>query len=107
MEKPFKIWEPSQLSPQLQAVLAKDQSVTVYRVIWEPNGQLFGECKEKKKSHNRPVGGTGSTGIAFLTSPARRCHGSRSLCAVCCRDGAAAMCAGIDCSKPLVQWHTY
>lgn len=45
MEKPFKVWEPSQLSPQLQAVLAKDQSVTVYRVTWEPNGQLFGECQ--------------------------------------------------------------
>jgi len=28
--------QPAQLSPQLQGVLAKDQSVTVYRVIWEP-----------------------------------------------------------------------
>ncbi|XP_054780922.1 protein TOPLESS-like isoform X2 [Prosopis cineraria] len=40
--KNFKVWELSACSMPLQAALVKDPSVSVNRVIWSPDGALFG-----------------------------------------------------------------
>ncbi|XP_062210622.1 protein TPR3 isoform X2 [Phragmites australis] len=38
----FKVWELGKCSMALQASLVKDPSVTVNRIIWSPDGTLFG-----------------------------------------------------------------
>ncbi|XP_076888055.1 protein TOPLESS-like [Bidens hawaiensis] len=38
----FKVWDLSACSMPMQAALVKDPSVSVNRVIWSPDGQLFG-----------------------------------------------------------------
>ncbi|CAM8878616.1 unnamed protein product [Rhodiola kirilowii] len=42
MSKTFKVWDPSACSMPLQAALAKDPGASVNRVIWSPDGSLFG-----------------------------------------------------------------
>ncbi|KAG5115177.1 hypothetical protein JHK84_041290 [Glycine max] len=38
----FKVWDLSACSMPFQAALVKDPGVSVYRVIWSPDGALFG-----------------------------------------------------------------
>ncbi|XP_073010395.1 protein TPR3 [Typha latifolia] len=38
----FKVWELGQCSMTFQAALVKDPSVSVNRIIWSPDGSLFG-----------------------------------------------------------------
>ncbi|XP_061946486.1 protein TOPLESS-like isoform X2 [Populus nigra] len=41
----FKVWDLNACSMPLQAALAKDPGVSVNRVIWSPDGSLFGKLK--------------------------------------------------------------
>ncbi|XP_078150956.1 protein TPR3-like isoform X3 [Carex rostrata] len=43
----FKVWELSQCSMVLQGSLVKDPAVSVNRVIWSPDGSLFGVAYSK------------------------------------------------------------
>uniref|UniRef100_A0A7N0ZUU0 CTLH domain-containing protein n=1 Tax=Kalanchoe fedtschenkoi TaxID=63787 RepID=A0A7N0ZUU0_KALFE len=47
ISKNFKVWDPSACSMPLQATLAKDPGVSVNRVIWSPDGSLFGVAYSK------------------------------------------------------------
>ncbi|PKI48466.1 protein TOPLESS-like isoform X2 [Punica granatum] len=38
----FKVWDLSACSTHLQAALVKDPSISVNRIIWSPDGSLFG-----------------------------------------------------------------
>ncbi|EPS69099.1 hypothetical protein M569_05666, partial [Genlisea aurea] len=42
VQKNFKVWDLSACSMPLQASLVKDPAVSVNRVIWSPDGSLFG-----------------------------------------------------------------
>ncbi|XVF86383.1 hypothetical protein PTKIN_Ptkin18bG0035300 [Pterospermum kingtungense] len=42
VSKNFKVWDLSACSMPLQAALVKDPAVSVNRVIWSPDGSLFG-----------------------------------------------------------------
>ncbi|MFS7940504.1 putative transcription factor WD40-like family [Helianthus anomalus] len=42
VSKNFKVWDLSTCSMSLQAALVKDPGVSVNRVIWSPDGSLFG-----------------------------------------------------------------
>ncbi|KAJ3677253.1 hypothetical protein LUZ60_002977 [Juncus effusus] len=43
----FKVWELAQCSMALQSALVKDPAVSVNRVIWSPDGSLFGVAYSK------------------------------------------------------------
>ncbi|CAF2050559.1 unnamed protein product, partial [Brassica napus] len=42
VQKTFKVWDISKCSMPLQAALVKEPVVSVNRVIWSPDGSLFG-----------------------------------------------------------------
>ncbi|XP_010539522.1 PREDICTED: protein TOPLESS-like [Tarenaya hassleriana] len=42
VHKTFKVWDLSKCSMPLQAALVKDPAVSVNRVVWSPDGSLFG-----------------------------------------------------------------
>ncbi|KAG6383580.1 hypothetical protein SASPL_156669 [Salvia splendens] len=42
MQRNFKVWDLSKCSMSFQASVAKDAGVSVNRVIWSPDGSLFG-----------------------------------------------------------------
>ncbi|KAH6755196.1 Transducin family protein / WD-40 repeat family protein [Perilla frutescens var. hirtella] len=42
IQRNFKVWDLSKCSMPLQASLAKDPGVSISRVIWSPDGSLFG-----------------------------------------------------------------
>ncbi|XP_078443157.1 protein TPR3-like isoform X2 [Wolffia australiana] len=42
VQRSFKVWELAQCSVPLQTALVKDPSVVVKRIIWSPDGLLFG-----------------------------------------------------------------
>ena len=43
VQKTFKVWDISKCSMPLQAALVKEPVVSVNRVIWSPDGSLFGK----------------------------------------------------------------
>ncbi|KAL4179676.1 hypothetical protein AMTRI_Chr13g88480 [Amborella trichopoda] len=49
--KGFKVWDLGACSMQLQAALVKDPSVSVNRVMWSPDGTLFGVAYSKHIVH--------------------------------------------------------
>ncbi|XP_039027675.1 topless-related protein 4-like isoform X2 [Hibiscus syriacus] len=49
--KTFKVWDLSSCSMPLQASLAKDCTVSVNRVVWSPDGALFGVAYSKHLVH--------------------------------------------------------
>ncbi|XWS72950.1 hypothetical protein CRYUN_Cryun02cG0083500 [Craigia yunnanensis] len=49
--KTFKVWDLSACSMPLQASLANDYTVSVNRVIWSPDGALFGVAYSKHIVH--------------------------------------------------------
>ncbi|GLU09671.1 hypothetical protein SLE2022_265180 [Rubroshorea leprosula] len=50
-QKSFKVWELSSCSMPLQASLANDYTVSVNRVMWSPDGTLFGVAYSKHIVH--------------------------------------------------------
>lgn len=50
-QKSFKVWDMSACSMPLQASLANDYSVSVNRVMWSPDGTLFGVAYSKYIVH--------------------------------------------------------
>ncbi|XP_039058030.1 topless-related protein 4-like isoform X2 [Hibiscus syriacus] len=49
--KTFRVWDHSTCSMPLQTSLANDYSVSVNRVVWSPNGALFGVAYSKHIVH--------------------------------------------------------
>ncbi|CAN6450976.1 unnamed protein product [Victoria cruziana] len=49
--KTFKIWEVGACSMPLQAALVKDPAISVTRVVWSPDGSLFGVAYSKYVVH--------------------------------------------------------
>lgn len=47
VSKPFKIWDITACSSQLQAAIVKDSSVSVTRATWSPDGNLMGVAFSK------------------------------------------------------------
>ncbi|KAL8136857.1 hypothetical protein V2J09_002858 [Rumex salicifolius] len=47
----FKVWDPAQLSAQLQTSLLNDHTPSINRVMWSPDGTLFGVAYSKHLVH--------------------------------------------------------
>ncbi|CAA7407500.1 unnamed protein product [Spirodela intermedia] len=91
--KNFKVWDLAQCSVPLQTALVKDPSVSVNRIIWSPDGTLFGVAYSRHivqiysylggdeiKTHlelDAHVGGVND--LAFA-------HPNKQLCVITCGD---------------------
>ncbi|CAN6449923.1 unnamed protein product [Victoria cruziana] len=92
-QKNFKLWDQANVSMPLQAALSKEPGVSVNRVIWNPDGSLFGVAYSRHIVHvysyhgvdeirqhleiDAHVGGVND--LAF-------CHPNKQLCVVTCGD---------------------
>ncbi|KAE8723627.1 Topless-related protein 4 [Hibiscus syriacus] len=93
VSKSFKVWDVSACSMTLQAALVKDPAVSVNRVIWSPDGSLFGVAYsrhivqiysyhggEEVRQHLEIDAHTGGVNdIAFS-------HPNKQLCVITCGD---------------------
>ncbi|XP_031479971.1 topless-related protein 1-like [Nymphaea colorata] len=93
VQKAFELWDQGTVSMPLQAALSKEPGVSVSRVIWSPDGSLFGVAYSRHIVHvysyhgvddirqhleiDAHVGGVND--IAF-------CHPNKQLCVVTCGD---------------------
>ncbi|XP_031482631.1 protein TPR3-like [Nymphaea colorata] len=91
--KNFKVWDHGAVSMPLQAALSKEPGVSVNRVIWSPDGSLFGVAYSRHIVHVYSYHGAdeirqhleidahagGVNDLAF-------CHPNKQLCVVTCGD---------------------
>ncbi|KAF3787797.1 TOPLESS protein [Nymphaea thermarum] len=91
--KIFKVWDHGAVSMPLQAALSKEPGVSVNRVIWSPDGSLFGVAYSRHIVHVYSYHGAdeirqhleidahagGVNDLAF-------CHPNKQLCVVTCGD---------------------